>query len=100
MDGRLLMVLLSSLNSPSNMKGSADLLSFMNVKGERMRYKDCNVLWLSPNRRLGVYAFRDKTLALGNGPITLALVDVSFRPLRICLDGLVSMLDYLCSLAY
>ena len=66
MDGRLLMVPSSSLNPP-NMKGSADPSSFMNVKGEWVRYKDCNVLWLPPNRRPGVYAFRDKTLVLGNG---------------------------------
>ena len=67
MDGRLLMVPSSSLNPPPNMKGSADPSSFMNVKGEWVRYKDCNVLWLPPNRRPGVYAFRDKTLVLGNG---------------------------------
>ena len=67
MDGRLLMVPSSSLNPPPNRKGSADPLSFMNVKGEWVRYKDCNVLWLPPNRRPGVYAFRDKTLVLGNG---------------------------------
>ena len=67
MDGRLLMVPSSSLNPPPNMKGSADPLSFMNVKGEWVTYKNCNVLWLPPNRRPGVYAFRNKTLALGNG---------------------------------
>ena len=94
------MVSLSSLNSPSNIKDSANLLFFINIKGERVRYKDCNILWLSSNRRPDVYAFRDKTLALGNKSITLALVDVSFRPLRICLDGLVLILDYLCSSAY
>ena len=67
MDGRLLMVPSSSLNPPPNRKGSADPLSFMNVKGEWVRYKDCNVLWLPPNRRPGVYAFQDQTLVLGNG---------------------------------
>ena len=66
-DGRLLMVPSSSLNPPPSMKGSADPSSFMNVKGEWVRYKDCNILWLPPNRRPGVYAFRDKTLVLGNG---------------------------------
>ena len=100
MDGRLLMVPPSSLNSPPNMKGSADPSSFMNVKGRRVRYKDCNILWLPPNRRPGVYAFRDKTLVLGNRPITPALVDASFRPLRICLDGPVPMPDCSCSSAY
>lgn len=66
LDGRLLVVPSSSLNPP-NMKGSADPSSFTNVKGEWVRYKDCNVLWLPSNRRPGVYAFRDKTLVLGNG---------------------------------
>ena len=50
-DGRLLMVSSSSLNPPPNMNGSAGASSFMNVKGEWVRYKDCNVLWLPPNRR-------------------------------------------------
>ena len=68
MDGRLLMVPSSSLNPPPNMKGSADPSSFMNVKEEWVRHKDCNILWLPPNRRPGVYAFRDKTLVLGKGP--------------------------------
>ena len=68
MDGRLLLVPSSSLNPPPNMKGSADPSSFMNVKEEWVRHKYCNILWLPPNPRPGVYAFRDKTLVLGKGP--------------------------------
>ena len=67
MDGRLLLVPSSSLNPPPNMNGSAGASSSMNIKGEWVRYKDCNVLWLPPNRRPGVYAFQNKTLVLGNG---------------------------------
>lgn len=61
------MVPSSSLNLPPNMKGSAGASSFMNVKGEWVRFKNYNVPWLLPNRRPGVYAFQDKTLVLGNG---------------------------------
>lgn len=49
------------------MNDLTDASSSMNVKGEWVRYKDCNVLWLPPNRRPGVYAFQNKTLVLGNG---------------------------------
>ena len=100
MDGRLLVVPPSSLTSPPDMKGSADPSSFMNVKGERVRYKDRIIFWLPTNRRPGFYAFRDKTLVLGNRPITPAVVDASFRPPRICLDGPVPMPDCSCSSAY
>ena len=67
MDGRLLMVPSSSPNLSSSIKASTGASSFMSVKGEWVRYKDCNVLWLPPNRRPGVYAFHDQTLVLGNG---------------------------------
>ena len=53
----------SFLNPLLTMNGSADPSSFMDVKGEWVRYKDCNVLWLPPNRRPGVYAFRDHYLS-------------------------------------
>ena len=66
MDGRLLKVPSSSLNFSPTMKGPAGASSFMSVKGEWVRYKDYNVLWLPPNRRPSVYAFQDKTLVLGN----------------------------------
>lgn len=67
MDGRLLKVLSSPLSLSSSIKGPAGASHSMNIKGEWVRYKDYNVLWLPPNRRPGVYAFQDKTLVLGNG---------------------------------
>ena len=67
MDGRLLMVPLTSPSLSSSIKASIDASFSISVKGEWVRYKDCNVLWLPPNRRPGVYAFHDQTLVLGNG---------------------------------
>ena len=67
MDGRLLMVPSSSLNLHASIQAPTGASSFMNVNREWVRYKDCNVLWLPPNRRPGVYAFQDQTLVLGNG---------------------------------
>lgn len=61
----------SSLNLASDMQDLADASSLFNVRDEWVRYKDCNVLWLPPNRRLAAYAhFADyavceNTLALG-----------------------------------
>ena len=42
-----------------------------------MRYKDYNILWLPPNRRPGVYAFQNTTLALGNGSGRVAVLHFS-----------------------
>ena len=67
MDGRLLMVPSSSLNLYASIQAPTGALSFMSVKREWVRYKDCNVLWIPPNRRPGVYAFQDQTFVLGNG---------------------------------
>ena len=67
MDGRLLMVPSSPLNPSSSIKGPASVSHFINIKGEWIRYKDYNALWLPPNRRPGVYGFQNKTLVLGNG---------------------------------
>ena len=67
MDGRFLMVPSSSLNLSPSIEAPTGASSFMSVKGEWVRYKDCDVLWLPPNRRPGVYAFQDQTLVLGNG---------------------------------
>ena len=67
MDGRLLMVSLSSPNLSPSIKAPTGASSSVSVKGEWVRYKDCNVLWLPSNRRPRVYAFQDQTLVLGNG---------------------------------
>lgn len=66
-----------NLDISLNMKGLAGASSFMNVKGEWMRYKDYNVLWLPPNRRPGVHAFQDKTLVPGNGSGQVTFIQFS-----------------------
>ena len=67
LDERLLMVPSSSLNLSPSIEALTGASSFMSVNGEWVRYKDCDVLWLSPDRRPGVYAFQDQNLVLGNG---------------------------------
>ena len=58
---------ISSLNISPNIGAPTGASSFMSVRGEWVRYKNCDVLWLPPNRRPGLYAFQDQTLVLGNG---------------------------------
>ena len=66
MDERLLMVPSSSLNLSPSIEASTDALFSISVNGKWVRYKDCNVLWLPPNCRPGVYAFQNQTLVLEN----------------------------------
>ena len=66
LDERLRMISSSSRSIPLNVKGSAVISPFINIKEEWIRYNDYNVLWLPFNRRLGVYAVRNRTLVLGS----------------------------------
>ena len=67
-DGRLLQIPASSLEVSPHIQGLADASSYtIDLKREWVTYKGCNVLWLPPNRRPGVYAIHNNSLALGNG---------------------------------
>ena len=81
-DGRLVTVSSSSLNSPPITKGSANTPPLISVKWYWIMYRNHTILWLSRELLTATYAYQNNTLVLGHlyGGVTFLHFSPTFTP--------------------